>query len=194
MLSLSLSQPQPVTKSRKPTAFAIAGGPAGLSRRPTSMTATASLSTRKHDTTAAAMTQFDSKALPVQRDDIAPDGSDVRVLLQLARGGMAHFELGPGQTSKAVVHRRVEEIWYFLSGCGQIWRQQDGRAEVVNVHAGICVTIPVGTHFQFRSFGDEPLAAIGITMPPWPGESEAIIVRGEWQPTVATPGAGDRVR
>jgi mannose-6-phosphate isomerase-like protein (cupin superfamily) len=131
------------------------------------------------------MMQFDSKVLPVPRDDIAPDGSDVRVLLQLARGGMAHFELGPGQTSKAVVHRCVEEIWYFLSGRGQMWRQQDGRTEVVNVHAGVCVTIPVGTRFQFRSLGCEALAAVGITMPPWPGKNEALIVPGEWQPTVA---------
>ena len=126
-----------------------------------------------------------SKHLPMQRDNIAPDGSDVRVLLQLARGGMAHFELAPGQTSKAVVHRTVEEIWYFLSGRGQMWRQLDGQSNVVDVYPGVCLTIPVGTRFQFRSFGHEPLAAIGVTMPPWPGEGEATVVPGEWQPTVA---------
>ena len=126
-----------------------------------------------------------TKHLPMQRDVVAPDGSDVRVLLQLAHGGMAHFELAPGQTSKAVVHRTVEEIWYFLSGRGQMWRQHDGQAQVVDVCAGVCLTIPLGTRFQFRSLGDEPLAAIGVTMPPWPGDGEAIVVPGEWQPTVA---------
>ena len=128
---------------------------------------------------------FATKHLPVQRDVIAPDGSDVRVLLHLAHGGMAHFELAPDQTSKAVVHRTVEEIWYFLSGRGQMWRQHNGQAEVVDVYPGVCLTIPLGTRFQFRSLGDEPLAAIGVTMPPWPGDGEAIVVPGEWQPTVA---------
>jgi mannose-6-phosphate isomerase-like protein (cupin superfamily) len=131
------------------------------------------------------MTAFAVKRLPMQRDAVAPDGSDVRILLQLSGGSMAHFELGPGQTSKAVVHRTVEEIWYFLSGRGQMWRERDGQATIVDVHPGVCLTIPLGTRFQFRSFGDERLAAIGVTMPPWPGEGEAVVVPGEWEPTVA---------
>jgi hypothetical protein len=32
---------------------------------------------------------------------------------------------------------------------------------------------PIGPSRKFRSFGYEPLAAIGVTMPPWPGEAEA---------------------
>jgi hypothetical protein len=51
-----------------------------------------------------------TKRLPARPNDVAPDGSDVRVLLGVAGGGMAHFELGPKQTSVAVVHRSVEEI------------------------------------------------------------------------------------
>jgi mannose-6-phosphate isomerase-like protein (cupin superfamily) len=128
--------------------------------------------------------EFSTRRLPVARDAVAPDGSDVRVLLGLERGGMAHFELAPGQTSTAVAHRTVEEIWYFLTGRGEMWRKQDGREEVVPVEAGVCLTIPLGTHFQFRSFGDEPLAAVGVTMPPWPGEGEAFEVEGKWEATV----------
>ena len=130
------------------------------------------------------MTQFNTKYLPDTRDVIAPDGSDVRVLLELAGGGMAHFELSPGETSTAVAHRTVEEIWFFLSGCGEMWRKQDQRGEVIGVHHGVCITIPPGTHFQFRSFGPEPLAAVAVTMPPWPGECEAYIVAGKWKATV----------
>jgi mannose-6-phosphate isomerase-like protein (cupin superfamily) len=128
--------------------------------------------------------RFATKELPAARDAVAPDGSDVRVLLGLSGGGMAHFALAPGQVSRAVTHRTVEEIWFFLSGRGQMWRCQDGCASIVDVHAGMCITIPLGTHFQFRSSGDEPLAAVAVTMPPWPGEDEAVIVEGEWQPTV----------
>ncbi len=98
---------------------------------------------------------------------------------------MAHFELAPGHTSKAVMtHRTVEEIWYFLTGRGQMWLKQDDHAEIMDVFPGVCLTIPQGTRFQFRSFGYEPLAAIGVTMPPWPGEDEAIVVTGEWEPNV----------
>ena len=130
------------------------------------------------------MQRFETKRLPVEPDVVAPDGSDVRVLLGLKGGGMAHFELPPGQISTAVTHKTVEEIWFFLSGRGQMWRSTDGYEEVVAIDPGVCLTIPIGTHFQFRSFGDEPLAAIGVTMPPWPGEGEAIVVEGKWNPTV----------
>jgi len=131
------------------------------------------------------MTPFDTKRLPAAADAIAPDGSDVRILLALARGGMAHFELPPGQTSKAVTHRTVEEIWFFLSGRGEMWRAQSGQPEIiVPVESGVCLTIPLGTHFQFRSLGAEPLAALGVTMPPWPGEGEAIMVQGKWEATI----------
>jgi mannose-6-phosphate isomerase-like protein (cupin superfamily) len=82
------------------------------------------------------------------------------------------------------MHRTVEEIWYFLKGRGEMWREQGGRAEILGVSPGVCLTIPLGTRFQFRSFDGEPLAAIGATMPPWPGEGEAIEVEGPWQPTL----------
>ena len=129
------------------------------------------------------MTEFETKRLPADRDDVAPDGSDVRVLLSLDGGSMAHFELGPGETSRAVAHKTIEEIWFFLGGRGEMWRKLDEREECVPVEAGVCLTIPLGTHFQFRAFGDEPLSAVGVTMPPWPGDGEAYEVPGEWPPT-----------
>lgn len=130
------------------------------------------------------MAEFDTKGLPAAPDVVAPDGSDVRVLLGLKGGGMAHFTLAPGQTSTAVTHRTVEEIWYVLAGRGQMWRRQDGRAAIVELHPGLCLTIPLGTHFQFRSFGPEALAAVAVTMPPWPGDGEAVEVAGAWPATV----------
>jgi mannose-6-phosphate isomerase-like protein (cupin superfamily) len=130
------------------------------------------------------MSGFMTTRLAVKRDAVAPDGSNVRILLGLERGGMAHFELGPDQTSVAVAHHTVEEIWYFVRGRGEMWRKLGDQEEVVPVEPGVCITIPVGTHFQFRSFGYEPLAALGVTMPPWPGEGEAYFVEGKWEPTV----------
>jgi mannose-6-phosphate isomerase-like protein (cupin superfamily) len=122
--------------------------------------------------------------LPSQATAVAPDGSDVRVLLGLPGGSMAHFELGAGRVSLAVAHRTVDEVWYVLAGAGQMWRKQGEREEVVALEPGVCLTIPVGTHFQFRASAGQSVAAVAITMPPWPGESEAVVVQGHWEPSV----------
>lgn len=118
----------------------------------------------------------DTMQLPGTPDVVAPDGSDVRILLQLSRGGMAHFELGAGQVSRAVAHHCVDEIWYILRGRGRMWRRQ----ETVSLEPGTCLSIPAGTHFQFRAASTGPLAAVGATMPPWPGPDEAYDVPGAW--------------
>ena len=124
--------------------------------------------------------RFDTRQLPEGPDVVAPDGSDVRVLLSLDRGSMAHFELAPGRVSRAVAHHAVEELWYILDGQGQMWRRQGERQQTVPLRPGTCLSIPAGTHFQFRASADGPLAAVGVTMPPWPGDDEAYEVPGAW--------------
>ncbi len=110
---------------------------------------------------------------------------------------MAHFGLPAGATSVAVRHRTIDEIWYFVSGIGEMWLSADPATEVgvvapIDVGAGTCISIPVGTHFQFRATSNVPLRAIGVTMPPWPGDGEAIRSTGPWTPTVvAGPGLAD---
>jgi len=129
-------------------------------------------------------------------DGIAPDGSEVRLLVRCREGSMAHFQLPPGETSVAVAHRTLEEMWYFLSGEGEMWRRSErsGEDETVAIRAGTAITIPNHTHFQFRSFGSQPLEAVGATMPEWPGigdmsgRGEAYFVDGPWTATVA-PGS-----
>jgi mannose-6-phosphate isomerase-like protein (cupin superfamily) len=128
------------------------------------------------------MTDFATTRLPFAPTVVAPDGSDVRVLLGLDRGSMAHFELAPGRVSIAIRHRTVEEIWFIVSGRGQMWRKQGEREETVDLEAGVCLTLPLGTHFQFRAAGAAPLQAIGVTLPPWPGDGEAVVVAGPWSP------------
>ncbi|HEY5929933.1 MAG TPA: cupin domain-containing protein [Burkholderiales bacterium] len=129
-----------------------------------------------------ALTEFATRQLPAAPDIVAPDGSDVRVLLRTANGSMAHFELAAGRASDPIRHRTVEEIWYVLTGTGEIWRKQGEREEIVPLIPGTCITIPRGTHFQFRASAAAALGAIGITMPPWPGADEAIGVAGIWRP------------
>jgi mannose-6-phosphate isomerase-like protein (cupin superfamily) len=127
---------------------------------------------------------FETRKISARPDAIAPDGSEVRLLCALPRGSMAVFRLAPGAVSKAVAHRTVEEIWYFTAGNGRMWRKLGEREEVTEVTPGVSITIPTGTHFQFRCDGGEPLEAIAVTMPPWPGDDEAYSVAGRWEPTV----------
>jgi mannose-6-phosphate isomerase-like protein (cupin superfamily) len=127
---------------------------------------------------------WETLELPAERTAVAPDGSDVRVLLATGRGSFAHFELPGGATATAVVHRTIDEIWFFLGGRGEMWRSAGEYEQVVDVGPGVCITIPVGTRFQFRALGTEPLTAVAVTMPPWPGDGEAVVVEGPWTPTV----------
>jgi mannose-6-phosphate isomerase-like protein (cupin superfamily) len=127
---------------------------------------------------------FETKAIGAAPDAIAPDGSEVRVLCQLSRGGIAVFLLPPGAVAKAIAHRTVEELWYVISGRGRMWRKLGEDEEVTELGPGLSLSIPTGTHFQFRCDSLEPLIVIGATMPPWPGDAEAFRVEGTWQPTV----------
>ncbi len=129
-------------------------------------------------------TAFDTKRSDTAPDVIATDGCEVRVLCSLPRGGMALFTLAPGMVAKAVAHRTVEEIWMVIRGRGRMWRKSGAREEITELAPGISISLPTGTHFQLRCDGGEPLEAVAVTMPPWPGDGEAYIVAGKWLPTV----------
>jgi mannose-6-phosphate isomerase-like protein (cupin superfamily) len=133
----------------------------------------------------AAAKPYETKTLGAEADAVAPDGTAVRLLLSLAGGSMAHFELPASAVSHAIVHRTVEEIWFVLSGRGSIWRRQEGVERIDTLAPGTSVTIPLGTAFQFRAEGGLALAFVAITMPPWPGMDEALPAPGPWTPTVA---------
>ncbi|MBL8791619.1 MAG: cupin domain-containing protein [Rhizobiales bacterium] len=126
------------------------------------------------------MSAAGEKPLPETPDVLAPDGSEVRILVSTARGSMAHFRLQPGQVAQAIVHRSVDEVWYVTSGRGRIWRKSGDTESITELFPGLSLTIPVGTFFQFRCDGTEPLDIVGVTMPPWPGADEAIFVKGRW--------------
>jgi mannose-6-phosphate isomerase-like protein (cupin superfamily) len=120
------------------------------------------------------------RKLPIECTVLAPDGSEIRELVRVSGGSMVHCTLPVGATSMAVAHRTVEEVWYVVSGRGQVWRKRDAQVSVVDINPGVSLSIEIGTHFQFRNTGDEPLCIVITTMPPWPGENEAVPVEGKW--------------
>ncbi|MGV7242344.1 cupin domain-containing protein [Caballeronia sp. M23-90] len=84
------------------------------------------------------------------------------------------------KTSAAIFHKNVEEIWYVLSGEGEIWRELGERKSVTPLCIGTALTIPQRTRFQFRNTGVQPLCILIVTMPLWPGPEEAVPVSGVW--------------
>ncbi len=116
--------------------------------------------------------------------ETAPDGSLVHVLAKVAGGSSARFELPAGAVSVAVVHKSVDEIWYFVSGSGRFWRGDANAEQTVNVRAGTSLSVAQGVCFQFAADPGQPLVAVGFTVPAWPGDAEAQPVEGPWQPTV----------
>jgi mannose-6-phosphate isomerase-like protein (cupin superfamily) len=128
----------------------------------------------------AADSELLTNQLPAEYDVIAPDGSEIRLLALGRHGSMCHCSLPIGSSSKAVTHQTVEELWYFVRGKGQVWRMLGDREMVVDVEPGWSLSIPTGASFQFRNTGDEPLEFVIVTMPPWPGDQEAVAMPGFW--------------
>jgi mannose-6-phosphate isomerase-like protein (cupin superfamily) len=130
------------------------------------------------------MADFCTRSAAALPDAVAPDGSEVRILCATARGSMAHFTLAARMVSRAIAHRSVEEIWYVTRGRGRMWRCDSAHEEIVDLVPGLSIAIPAGTSFQFRSDGEDGIEAVGVTMPPWPGNDEAYAVEGIWSATV----------
>lgn len=112
---------------------------------------------------------------------IAPDGSQVRLLLTEEQGAtrcsVVEVTIAAGAVSRPVRHRTVEEAWYVLSGAGEVWRCPPGipvrRVLPVRVMAGDALVIPTSWDFQFKADADSDMRFICVTMPAWPGMDEA---------------------
>ena len=128
---------------------------------------------------------------------IAPDGSEVRLLLTDVHGAtrcsVVEVTIGAGEISRPVRHRTVEEAWYVLSGAGEVWRCPPAvpadQILPVRVAAGDCLVIPTGWDFQFRADANSDMRFLCVTMPAWPGMDEAVEVLegGLGAPTLARP-------
>ena len=103
---------------------------------------------------------------------------------------MVEVVLPAGQVSRPVRHRQVEEVWYILEGHGQVWRcppgTEPGSVSPSSVRQGDALVIPTAWSFQFSAAPDAALRFLCVTIPPWPGEDEALPVEqgGLGPPTV----------
>jgi mannose-6-phosphate isomerase-like protein (cupin superfamily) len=123
---------------------------------------------------------FETRHLPAEVDELAPDTSEIRLLLRNEHASMVHGTLPPGGVTLATRHKTVHEIWYILGGEGELWRRTDQQEEVVHLRAGVAVTIPLGLAYQSRTNSDDPPRFITCTTPPSPGHAEAELVEAHW--------------
>jgi mannose-6-phosphate isomerase-like protein (cupin superfamily) len=124
-----------------------------------------------------------TRSFPLAPDGRSPAGAEVRSLVEGEAGSMIHSTVPPGQVNRATVHATVSEFWHVLSGHGQIWRREGAYEETTALVSGVSIDIPVGTAFQYRCNGVEPLQFLCVSMPRWPGAEEATVVEGPWEPT-----------
>ena len=114
-------------------------------------------------------------------DVIAPDGSQIRLLIDqrhlASQASLCEVTLPADQVSRPVWHRQVEEVWYVLTGHGEVWRcppdADPTRVAPVSVGPGDSLTIPTLWRFQFRASDNGPLRFLCFTAPPWSGPDEA---------------------
>jgi mannose-6-phosphate isomerase-like protein (cupin superfamily) len=123
-----------------------------------------------------------TRAFPATPQARSPAGAEIRYLMAGQTGDMIHSTVPPGQVNRATVHATVSEFWHVLSGEGEIWRRDGTGEETAVLVSGVSIDIPVGTEFQYRCTGAEPLQFLCISMPRWPGDAEATVIEGPWKP------------
>ena len=120
----------------------------------------------------------------IEPDVMAPDGSEIRFLINSGNGAtkssLVEVVLGSDQVTRPVRHQMVEETWYVLNGTGKIWRCPPNIEPVLvpatDVRPGDSLVIPTGWTFQFQAGPNGPLQFLCHTTPPWPGNDEAVVV------------------
>jgi len=122
--------------------------------------------------------------LPEHPDAKSAAGADIRFIMDGETGNMIHSTVPAHQINKATVHATVSEFCYVLEGLGEIWRDDGLESYVTNLVPGTFIDIPLGTAFQYRNVSNLDLKFICISMPPWPGDSQAAYIDGKWQPTI----------
>ena len=114
-------------------------------------------------------------------DAIAPDGAEIRVLLDRAQGAtrlsLAEALVKPGERTACVSHKTIEEIWFIVRGVGSFHRlTPDGEnEETAVVVPGDTLLIPTGYRFWVENIGPDDLVFLCCGTPPWPGNDEAIV-------------------
>jgi mannose-6-phosphate isomerase-like protein (cupin superfamily) len=110
----------------------------------------------------------DVRSLADAESFVTADGSTIRELFGLPKGGVEHQSLAeatlaPGQVTQRHYHRVSEEIYFVLDGEGEM----DVDGEKRRVSAGDAVAIPARAWHALRAEGDRPLRILCSCAPPY---------------------------
>jgi mannose-6-phosphate isomerase-like protein (cupin superfamily) len=133
---------------------------------------------------------WETKAVADEYDYVSPGGvSEIRLLPSFEQGEVTHARANPSGPSLAATTSGLGEIFYVLSGEGELWRRSGELADVTHLHPGRCVSVPPGIEFQYRAL-DGPLAFLVATAPRWQKENwhEAATRYWDEQSRVSSPG------
>jgi mannose-6-phosphate isomerase-like protein (cupin superfamily) len=122
-------------------------------------------------------------------DGVALDGASIWLLPRTPFSSAIYCELTAGATSRATYNSWIHEIWYFVSGVGEMARWEfpsdPDPSAVVAVSPGLAVTIPPGVNFQYRSTDDATMSFVCAVAPPWPDPAANHLSKTQmWQPTL----------
>src|SRR4026209_274474 len=106
-----------------------------------------------------------TRSFPSTPDGRAPAGAEIRYLIEGETGSMIHSTVPPGQVNRATVHATVSEFWHVPSGEGRDGPQDSTGEAPADLLRGVSIDIPVGTAFQYRCTGVDPLEFVCVSMP-----------------------------
>jgi len=104
------------------------------------------------------------------------DGSTIREILSHRNSGirnqsLAEATLGPGMVTEAHYHPNSEEIYYVLSGTGEVFVGDDVR----RVEIGDGIAIPPETPHQIRNVGGKDLVFLCCCAPTYEHDDTIIV-------------------
>jgi mannose-6-phosphate isomerase-like protein (cupin superfamily) len=117
---------------------------------------------------------WQTRQLNSSHDGQALDGASIWLLPRTPFSSAIYCELPGATTSKATYNLWIHEIWYFITGIGELARWPMAAAPdtrtIVPVSPGLAVTIPPQVNFQYRST-EGRLAFLCFVAPAWPDAS-----------------------
>jgi mannose-6-phosphate isomerase-like protein (cupin superfamily) len=92
--------------------------------------------------------------------------AEIRLLPSFPTGELAHARIVSRQPSRSARLVGVGELFYVLSGEGELWRRTGGLSDVSQLVPRRCVSLPPGIDYQYRVSGGT-LDFIVLTAPRW---------------------------
>ena len=127
-------------------------------------------------------THFETTDLASMASFLSDDGSEIRSLPTVNGVETVHCRLPQGGVIHASRHKTVAQLWYVLSGNGDLWLEgSDGKESIISLKNGVSVTVPLGYKFQFRNTGTQNLDILIVNTTKWSGPGELIPVKNRWR-------------